>query len=694
MKKSLFILSLVSLLNADEYQDIAKNFLEYKNIDKSIIDSTPLKKDGVDVGYVYNLENNGYIIVPISKLASPIKAYSFKDNFNNMVPQYKEFLINQLSLFNNSKILAKTLDNEISNRWDFLENYQPSKVLKSYIPNTNLIKTTWNQDYPYNKYLPKFSNDEFTVAGCVQVATAQLMKYYNYPLKGKGVVENLKTNNNVEDMKSVLNRYYNWSIMPNSLSDVEKYQIDEVAYLMRDLTVANQAIFDTDGTSAYKITEALIANYGYSTSAKHLQSSGSEYSEYATNNEMINIIKSQIDLEQPVLFGLPGHLVIADGYQNDNSGNYVHLNMGWGGSSDTYYNIGEQIVASPYTFGITYDIWYDVKPCDMNILGDCNLVENSLDIDVAPIIDTYISIDDQVIVSNKKLLINAYDENDEDNISFKSFQNNDNIELSFDNNILTIKPLVQKGSSKVKVEVSSNNDKVYKEFDVIINDEVINFGKEFSLNGTFLNGDDTYKHKVLLEGICSVSGFNGYSNQPFYTSLLDINNNILSEPINNTFNTDTLVTDFYLIGTSLTSEKQYYPYNEEDANYTLNISCLQADITTSKLSKVLDIAIDESDYITEDTNNTSTDIIVTVEDNESVSNSNTIVSSVIDWNLMGAIDDTNVSNISCQNMELKTIWKYKDKEWLLYTKLPNSTSYKSFDIIRKGEGFWVNCGYE
>ncbi|MEA3314250.1 MAG: C10 family peptidase, partial [Campylobacterota bacterium] len=594
-------------------------------------------------------------------------------------PQYKEFIINQLDMFNKNKNLAKTLNNEISNRWDFLENYQPSKTLKSYIPNTNLIQTSWNQDYPYNKYLPKFEDGNYTVAGCVQVATSQLMKYYNYPSKGKGVVSNPQSNNNVIDMKAVLNKYYNWSTMPNSLDGASEYQIDEIAYLMRDLVVANEASFDKDGTSAYNVTEALIANYGYSTSAKHLQSD-SNYAEYASNSEIVNIVKSQIDLEQPVLFGLPGHLVIADGYQNDNTGNYVHLNMGWGGSSDTYYNIGETIIADPYTFGTTYDIWYDVKPCDINISGDCNLVENNnLSIDVAPVIDS--SLDEQILTSSKKIFINGYDENNEDNISFKSFQNNNNIELSFNNNILTIKPLVQQGSSKVKVELSSNDKSIYKEFNVLINDEVTHFGKEFSVNGTFLNQDDLYKHKVILEGSCSVSGFNGYSNQPFYTSLLDTNENILSEPINDTFNTDTLITDFYLIGSSLSSSKQYYLYDENDANYTLNISCPQADITTSKLSKILDIAIDESDYITEDTN--SSDIV-----------ENSIVSDVISWNLMGAVEDTNVSNISCKDMELKSIWKYTDNSWKLYTIIPNSTSYETFDIINKGEGFWVNCENE
>lgn len=683
MKKSLIILSLISLLNADEYQDIATNFLKYKNIDKSIINTTPLQKDGVDVGYVYNLKNKGYVVVPISKIGSPIKAYSFKDNFKDINPKYKEFIINQLNMYSKNKTLAKTLNSNISNRWDFLENYKPSKTLKSYLPNTNLIKTTWDQDYPYNKYLPKFEDGTSTLAGCVQVATGQLMKYYNYPLKGKGVVTNLQSNNNVIDMKAVLNKQYDWSTMPNSLNNAKEYQIDEVAYLMRDLAVANEASFAKDGTSAFNVTEALIANYGYSTSVKHIQSTGSEYSEYASNSDIVKIVKSQIDLEQPVLFGLPGHLVIADGYQNDNTGNYIHLNMGWGGSNDTYYNIGEQINVSPYSFGTTYDIWYDVKPCDVNISGDCKLVENNnLSIDVAPVIDS--SIYDQVITSSKKIFLNAYDENNEDNITFKSFQNNKNIELSFDKNILTIKPLVKKGSSKVKVEVLSNDKNSSKEFTVLINDEVTYFGKEFSVNGTFLNQDDTYKHKVILEGSCSVSGFNGYSNQPFYTSLLDINDNILNEPINNTFTTDTLIADFYNIGASLSSTKQYYLYDENNTNYTLNISCPEADITTSKLSKILNIAIDDSNYITQDTNSSENNITTITQ--------NTIISKVNGWNLMGAIEDTNVSNISCQDMDLKIIWKYQDNSWELYTKIPNSNNFKTFDIINKGEGFWINCG--
>ena len=45
-----------------------------------------------------------------------------------------------------------------------------------------LVKTAWNQTAPYNDKLGTCSNGEHVVAGCVTVAVAQTIAYYDYPV--------------------------------------------------------------------------------------------------------------------------------------------------------------------------------------------------------------------------------------------------------------------------------------------------------------------------------------------------------------------------------------------------------------------------------------------------------------------------------------------------------------------------------
>ena len=668
----------VTILGANEYDDIANNFLTFKNIEKNIISSELLQKENQDIAYLFNLSNGGYILVPISKKLSPIKAYSFQSNFNTIPPKYKEFILNQIYAISSQNVLAKSLDFTISKRWEFLENYTPpnNKILYSYIPNTNLITTVWNQDYPYNKFLPKI-DDKLVLTGCVQTAYGQIINYHNYPLKSVGVKYSDVSINKVENLKAVLNRNLNWENMPNDLIDIKEYQEDEIGYFMRDLFIANEAVVESlTLTNTYTNTDVLVENYGYSNTIAIMQSNGESYQgEYVDNNTMIEKIKSQIDSSLPVLFSLPGHMVIADGYNDDESGKYIHLNMGWAGSDNNYYQLDEVIIAGGTSFGTEYQIVYNIKPCS-EVNNDCS-IENSIIQNVTPVIEQI--LEDKVITTSKKVLINGYDENIDDNITFTA-QGNSNVSLSFDKNILTITPVVAKGHSRVIVKVESNGDTVEKEFNVLINDENISFGKEFKVNGIFENESEFDKHKVILDGICSVSGFNGYSSQAFYTSLLDINENYLNNMDDASYTTNNLNVNYYLLGASLQEfpgkqKGEYYTYDVYSSNYTLSVSCPTFDINTTKLATILNIDIN----------------------NEIIDNSILVNTEPVNyyfdkgWTLNGAVLDVNTSNILCTDSDLNSIWKYDLNNWKLYTPLAIDVSIEKFTLIHKGEGFWVNC---
>ena len=373
MKIAILILSMIFSLFGSEYQNIAENFLKFKNIEKSVTSSEFLQKDGQNVGYIFHLSDGGYIVTPISKAMSPIQVFSFKDS--EIAPPLKSML--EKSFF------TYLTNSSVSDKWDFLFNYKTSsRVLKSYTSNTILLKTTWDQNYPYNKFFPKVEGLN-TLTGCVQTAMAQLMNYYKYPSFGTGFIENNMTIENssgnidrYETLTAVFSRNYNWEIMSNNYQDFNQSQADEIGYLMKDLAIMNQAKLGISETGASNNNYALYKNLGYSKNYKSASSSEISFS------DLFDIIKTQIDLEQPVLFSLPNHMVVADGYQNDSTGKFVHLNMGWGGLSDSFYNLDENILNFAQATNNSISISYDIKPCSAK-LGDCfvNLEMNDSIID-------------------------------------------------------------------------------------------------------------------------------------------------------------------------------------------------------------------------------------------------------------------------------------------------------------------------
>jgi len=383
LRRIFFLLfSLVLYAYAVNFELISKNFISFEDKNSTILSKVTLEKNGITVGYVYNLKPKGYIIIPNTTLASPIKAYSFDKNYADLPKGYIDFLTDELYGYKQASeqnSLARTIDSDISKRWSFLKNFKTSntRVLKNYIPDSYLLTSSWNQTYPYNKVFPKVG-DKLTLAGCVAVAQAQLLRYYAYPSFGYGSSSYNATIYDVsrqhyfdnpsysENLKAVFHRPFNWNIMPSSLDNAKDYQIDEVSYLLRDLAILNKAKIGLDQTYAFINMAGFVENLGYSDTMKVIST------ENTTKTLFLDTLKSQIDLKQPVLLSFPTHMTVADGYRSDSSGNYIHINMGWGGAGNDFYNLDASSISASDTqlSSASLDMIYDIKPCSIS-QGDC-----------------------------------------------------------------------------------------------------------------------------------------------------------------------------------------------------------------------------------------------------------------------------------------------------------------------------------
>lgn len=87
---------------------------------------------------------------------------------------------------------------------------------------------------------------------------------------------------------------------------------------------------------------------------------GNEYSEIGQG--LTGMINPNLDAALPVLLGISdsdsGHAIVADGYGYQFSTLYHHLNMGWAGQSDAWYNLPD--VDASYSYNVVNACIYNV----------------------------------------------------------------------------------------------------------------------------------------------------------------------------------------------------------------------------------------------------------------------------------------------------------------------------------------------
>ncbi len=367
---------------AGEEETVARNFLQFLGSDKTILSSEVLQRNPLDpalppvtVGHLFHLQDGGYLVVSPDRSITPVKAYSLSGNFAALPPPYREALLAELelrvrvALAGAARAPLEAGMTETEKRWDFLLRFDGARAPLAYMPDTYLLQTKWNQGYPYNKFLPAVGG-QTVLAGCVNVALAQVMRYHKYPAFGKGVVSYEWTPSPPplpqppwpsQTLKTILYRPLNWDRMPAAVdAAIPEYQADEVALLMRDLGIANRTAFDADGSSTYLRTDVLMKNYGYSTSLASMDNTAADL--------FLAKLQTEIFEGRPVLLTFPGHMTVADGYSSDGTGTKVHVNMGWGGSVDNFYFLDGTPVPIGGSSSFPTDagklhIYYNVKPC-------------------------------------------------------------------------------------------------------------------------------------------------------------------------------------------------------------------------------------------------------------------------------------------------------------------------------------------
>ena len=199
----------------------------------------------------------------------------------------------------------------------------------------------YNQGAPYSDKCP----DKY-VTGCVATAMAQVMKYYEYPTTGKGSHSYTTGTDGLKCSFDFSTTTFDWANMLNQYVSGEytDAQADAVATLMYACGVSVDMDYTADesGANAFKIATSLNTYFDYDSNAAYIQRSFFEYEEW------MNLIKNELSNGRPVLYdGVSsegGHEFVFDGYD---ANDMVHVNWGWAGANDGYFEISKLDPSSP-----------------------------------------------------------------------------------------------------------------------------------------------------------------------------------------------------------------------------------------------------------------------------------------------------------------------------------------------------------
>jgi len=346
--------------------------------------------DGEPVYYIVYLQPSGFVIVPADDLVEPIVGFAERGRYDPSVDNPLGALVSQDL---NGRVLAvrNTLALETSGamtsalrsqcKWDRLGDLGKSGGLVkmglgsiSDVRVEPLVQSRWGQTTCcsdpnlacYNYYTPPYAanNPCNYPCGCVATAMAQVMRYHEYPALGIGVNPRTISVDGIPQTAFTrggdgIGGPYNWDLMvyePNcSTMPLERQAIGHLCY---DAGVASGMSYwqTRSSTTLANAKNALKSIFTYS-NAICVSTTGVNIGIGLT--AMIN---PNLDYSHPVILGIfpgtsDGHAVITDGYGYDLGTLYHHLNMGWEGEQDAWYNF---IGVMPQNFTVVDGCLYNL----------------------------------------------------------------------------------------------------------------------------------------------------------------------------------------------------------------------------------------------------------------------------------------------------------------------------------------------
>lgn len=308
---------------------------ESANLAKSAngIKSTSSSESGL---YAFNIDGGGFALVCTGNGNTAVAGYSDTGEIDadNMPDAMKNWLKGY------QKAMAASCN---------LETKEPGWVGPTVKPVAPLLKTKWGQSAPFNCKCPS-NGKQTAVAGCVPVALAQILNYYHQDRKGEGSLYYSHLDSETEYDVDYSTTTYDWKNMLNEYdANASKVQKDAVGKLMLECGIASKAEYGYSETGATIPFVALNKYYNYE--CMFIPREYTYSRRYISTKKWMTLIQDELEAGRPIIYSATdveggvddiivdpatSHCFILDGIDEQN---YVHVNWGWAGSMDGYYDV-------------------------------------------------------------------------------------------------------------------------------------------------------------------------------------------------------------------------------------------------------------------------------------------------------------------------------------------------------------------
>jgi len=340
---------------------------------------------GQVLAFVVDLIPTGYIVIGPDTRLTPIIAHSDSGTFswdegsmNVLLHVLRADLAARLDALSDGAI-SISYEQAIKEKWDSLRGSISTKTSTGYagIVGPLIEATTWSQDAPWSYLAPiDPQSGQQSLVGCVATALAQLVNYWRYPaqisfsstsdyttatrhISVSASEANIQSidypersfYNPSDDMMAKLSYAAGISVQMDYTSSGSGAQVLDLAYALAGGSTPIQRNVEPAiwGYESAEVRTYMLFGWG----SEFVQSQAEFYQDLQQGLEegepaILNIVTSNTSI---------GHAVICDGYDSE-TGRY-HLNLGWGGQSDGWYALPEDI---PTGYNVVESGIFNIRP--------------------------------------------------------------------------------------------------------------------------------------------------------------------------------------------------------------------------------------------------------------------------------------------------------------------------------------------
>ncbi|MCQ2285670.1 MAG: thiol protease/hemagglutinin PrtT [Bacteroidales bacterium] len=294
--------------------------------------------------YVFNFENEGFVIVAGDDRAQPVLAFSTEGNFvSENIPEHIRFFLNgYVDEIHYVIDNQQEKDENVRKQWNrLLANVAPATKEVAGVVGPLLGDNKWNQTKFYNNLCPVDSTGNaayggHVAVGCGALVMGQVMRYWHFPDTGVG--SHSYTSNYGILSANFGSTAYRYENMPDQL--ITTYHpdscVEAIATLLYHCGVSVNMYYGPNASvsNSNNIVAALTNYFKYPNTVQYVERGTISTTSWLTH------IKDELNEGAPFMYGgsgmYGGHVWICDGYREDD---YLHFNWGWGGQQNGYYAI-------------------------------------------------------------------------------------------------------------------------------------------------------------------------------------------------------------------------------------------------------------------------------------------------------------------------------------------------------------------